>query len=179
MFNNNSKKVFFITSNYLSQNNDLEYILPETEGVTNFKVGKDGEFTTQIDHAFNKFVTTICSFEIIPSKLKRTNRDPKTKLFKVIIKVKDRKSNFFNGYIFFRKYDKNTFIYDFKFECYRGMIKDTPPPVSINFTKCEQFKLYLNFLKEKEILISEDLGVDLIQDSQNLLLLTTNTVVKT
>ena len=130
--------------------------------MTNFKV----EFTTQIDHDFNKFVTTICSFEIIPSKLKRTNREPETKLFKVVIKVKDRKSKFFNGYIFFRKNDKNNFVYDFKFEDYQGLVKLYPPPTSINFSKYEQFKLYLNFLKEKEILISEDLGVDLIIDSQ-------------
>ena len=164
MLNNNPKKVFFITSNSLRINDYLKYALQKGEGMTNLKAGKDGEFTTQIVHIGEKFVTTICSFEIIPSKLER---DPERNLFKVTITLNDGKKLIFKGHIFFRKNDKNTFVYDFKFEGYKGLVRIYPPPRSINFTKCEQFKLYLNFLKEKEILISEDLGVDLIQDSQN------------
>ena len=71
MLNNNPKKVFFITSNYLTKNDKLEYVLQKGEGMTNLKAGKEGEFTTQIVHFGEKFVTTICSFEIIPSKLER------------------------------------------------------------------------------------------------------------
>ena len=56
MLDNNPKKVFFITSNYLSENDKLEYALQKGEGMTNLKAGKDGEFTTEIVHIGNKFV---------------------------------------------------------------------------------------------------------------------------
>ena len=109
---------------------------------------------------------TLCSFEIIPSELNNDSKDSSTKLYKVFISLKDDKNYTFKGYISFNK-NNNNFIYDFKFDDNIGFFIDTPPPISINFTGYEQFKLFLNYIKENEILINDELGLDLINDSYN------------
>ena len=161
------KKVFFITSNYAYKNNEFEYTLSKSNGMKNLKAGKNAELSKDIAYVNNKYTVAICSFEIVPDDLKKEPKDAETNLYKAIITLKDGKSYFFKGNIFFRKNDKNTFIYDFRFEEYKGMIKDTPPPVSIKFTKTEQFKHFLEYFKRNKIKAGEEIHIDFIQDSQN------------
>ena len=156
------KKIFFITSNLLNQTEQLQYELQKCIGIQNLRAREKGEFIQEIKYLNNKYLTTLCSFEIIPSDLKK-----ESKPYKATIILRDIKDCYFKGNIIFTNYNKNIFIYDFKFEDYKGMIKDTPPPTSIKFTKCEQFKFFFNYLKQNEILINEELGIDLIQDSLN------------
>ena len=156
------KKIFFITSNLLNQTEQLQYELQKCIGIQNLRAREKGEFIQEINYLNNKYLTTLCSFEIIPSDLKK-----ESKPYKATIILRDIKNYYFKGNIIFTNYNKNIFIYDFKFEDHKGMIKDTPPPKSVKFTKCEQLKFFLNYLKQNKILINDELGIDLIQDSLN------------
>ena len=125
------KKIFFITSNLLNQTEQLQYELQKCIGIQNLRAREKGEFIQEIKYLNNKYLTTLCSFEIIPSDLKK-----ESKPYKATIILRDIKNYYFKGNIIFTNYNKNIFIYDFKFEDYKGMIKDTPPPTSVKFTKC-------------------------------------------
>ena len=97
------KKVFFITSNYAYKNNEFEYTLSKSNGMKNLKAGKNAELSKDIAYVNNKYTVAICSFEIVPDDLKKEPKDAETNLYKAIITLKDGKSYFFKGNIFFRK----------------------------------------------------------------------------
>ena len=116
-------------------------------------------------HNNKKFTVTICSFEIDPFELKNEPKDKLTHSYKVIINLKDGKNYNFKGNIFFGSFS-NHFIYDFKFNDYRGIVKDYSPPVSINFSKLDQLKFFMEYLKKNNIKARDDLYIDFIIDSQ-------------
>ena len=69
----------------------------------------------------------------------------------------------------FFKETKNNFIYDFKFEENKGYYGNTPPPPYIKYPKSAQIKIFNEVLKKLGVKQGEPLYVDLIMDSQCLL----------
>ena len=101
------KKVFFITSNLLNQTEQLQYKLQNCIGIKNLRAREKGEFIQEIKYLNNKYLTTLCSFEIIPLDLKKENKP-----YKATIALRDIKGNiYFKGNIIFTNYNKNNFIY--------------------------------------------------------------------
>ena len=160
------KKVFFITSNEAKLDKFLEYQIQENRGIINLKAGNsNAEFKKEIKHKNSTFSVYINSFEIDNANLREEDRDPKTKRYKCEISLRYNKTNF-PSEISFRT-TKNYFIYDFKFDEYRGWGKVYGPPPQVNFSQLEQLKIYNEYLenilkKEK----NEGIYADLITESQ-------------
>ena len=165
------KKVFFITSSYSKGSNKLEYILQNCKALKNFKAGEKGEYITSQMHTNDKYTISVCSFELVESELNEL-KDEKTKKYKAKITLRDDRRHRFEGWITFWKTDKNSFIYDFKFNDYAGIFSTVPPPASIPFSKYEQFKLFMDCIKDKmkkkelKEESKDEIIVNLIQDSQ-------------
>ena len=160
------KRVFFITSNYSRDSKSFEYTLENNKAMENLKAGEKSEYITTKMYLNDKYTISICSFEIIQPELKDELKDKKKKMFKAKITLKNKKYSF-EGWAYFRRKDKNNFIYDFKFGEHTSILfKKTPPPPSINFSKYEQFNLYLDYLKTQKIKSKEEISIDLIQNSQ-------------
>ena len=166
-----NKKVFFITSNYSRESQIFEYTLKKNKAMNNLLV-PDG-YTKSLVHHNDKYLVSVCSFEINPSELKDEHKDEETKKYKAIITLKNTKTRYsFQGYALFRLKNKNNFIYDFKFEDHFStwMKKRTFAPASIKFSKSEQFKIFKDFLNSKKVSAEDDINIDLIQNSQYLTL---------
>ena len=160
------KKVFFITSNAAKLDKFLEYQIPRNRGIINLKAGIfNAEFKKEIKHKNSTFSVYINSFEIDKANLREEDQDPNTKRYKFIITLKYNKLYFPSEISFVAT--KNNFIYDFKFNEYRGWGKVYAPPFQINFSQLEQLKIYNEYLenilkKEK----NEEIYADLITESQ-------------
>ena len=166
-----NKKVFFITSNYSRESQIFEYTLKINKAMNNLLV-PDG-YTKSLVHHNDKYLVSVCSFEINPSELKDEHKDEETKKYKAVITLKNTKTDYsFKGYALFRLKNKNNFIYDFKFEDHFStwMKKRTFAPASIKFSKSEQFKIFKDFLNSKKVSAEDDINIDLIQNSQYLTL---------
>ena len=143
-----NKKVFFITSCYSKGSNKLIYSLQNSKALRNLKAGEQGEYVTNKMHLNDRYIISVGSFEIVESEINEI-RDEKIKKYKAKIILKNEKHHKFEGYIFFWKKNKNSFIYDFKFNGHKGIIHITPPPASIQFSKNDQFNIYMDYLKNK------------------------------
>ena len=134
-------KVFFITSNQTSLDDNLEYSLEESGMVNLHKVlSKTFRYENQ------DFTTSVFSFDIIKDDLRNNDFDKKRKSYKAIIKLNQKKIIYvldtkFEGYILF-KATKNNFIFDFKFENYKGYTGTYLAPPSIECPYSFQIKLY-------------------------------------
>ena len=106
-------RVFFITSNLSEQNQYIKYAI-DGKGIGNFK----NIYTKKMIDQKNEFTVSVYSFDIInPEKIKK---EANSKFLKSIINLihKEMKGETkFDGIILF-KGDKNSFIYDFKFQDY-------------------------------------------------------------
>ena len=133
--NNETKKVFFITSNETKLDKLMEYQIPKNRGIINLKAGfNNAEFKKEIIYNNLSFSVYINSFEIEPWNLKKEDQDNKTKKYKIKINLKYDEC--FSSDISFRA-SKNNFIYDFKFNEYKGFFKVYNPPTQINFSQLE------------------------------------------
>ena len=114
----------------------------------------------------NEFTVSVYSFDIInPEKIKK---EANSKFLKSIINLihKEMKGETkFDGIILF-KGDKNSFIYDFKFQDYSSFYHLYHPPTYINFTKMEQLKTFREALVKLKIKQGEPLTRSLIDDSK-------------
>ena len=165
-----NKRVFFIVSSFSKGSNLLKYTLNTRKGMKNLKAGEKGEFVNYKIYSNDKYIISICSFEIIPSELTDNIKDKESNMFKAKIILTNSKNYNFEGFIFFRKKDKNTFIYDFKFNAHISWTrKVTNPPPSIVFSNDEKLNIYLDFMKSKKIFSTDNIYIDLIQDSQCLI----------
>ena len=159
------KKVFFITSNQVKLDKLLTYNIPKNKGMENLKVGNKAEFSEETKYNGEKFLKRINSFEIVPRDLKKEERDEKTKKYKGVVTLKYERS--FEGFTSFF-YNRHNFIYDFKFNDAVGWTtrKYNPPPY-IPFSKIEQLKFFLKYVKKKlNKKQSDPIYKNLISDSQ-------------
>ena len=166
-----NKKVFFITSSYSNLFKNLKFTMRTNKAMNGLKAGEESEYITDRIFSNDRYTITICSFEINPSELNDNLKDKETKQFLSKIHLKQKKGYYsytFEGLINFRKKNKNTFIYDFKFnDIISSWTKQrTNPPPFILFSKFDQFKLYSEFLLSKKIKTRDEIYIDLIQDSQ-------------
>ena len=157
-------RVFFITSNLSEQNQYIKYAI-DGKGIGNFK----NIYTKKMIDQKNEFTVSVYSFDIInPEKIKK---EANSKFLKSIINLihKEMKGETkFDGIILF-KGDKNSFIYDFKFQDYSSFYHLYHPPTYINFTKMEQLKTFREALVKLKIKQGEPLTRSLIDDSKMLL----------
>ena len=164
-----NKKVYFITSNPYRENTTFDYSLKNYRAIINLLAGEKSEYRVGRIYSNDKYIISICSFEIIPSDLTDDYKSKKNKKYKAKVTLRTNKTNCpFLGYIYFRKRNKNNFIYDFKFNdnISKWTLKKTNAPASITFSKYEQFQLYSEFLKIKKVKAKDDINIDFIQDSQ-------------
>ena len=155
-----NNQVFFITSNLTKLDKNLEY--SSSKNLKNI-------LTKSMKIRNETFTVKAFSFEIVKKDLKKNDLDIEKKKYKANIKLKHTKykvvSTTFQGLILFKD-SKNNYIYDFEFEDYISWTGNTPPPIHIRFTKCQQLKIFnemLNLLKVKQ---GDKLSFDLIIDSQ-------------
>ena len=161
------KKIFFITSNQSKLNKLIEYQIQRNRGLINLKAGESSSELHEDQRYKNSLFTVyVNSIQIEPKDLKKDEQDPKTKKYNAMISLKYNKTNF-QGNISFRA-SKNNFIYDFRFNEYRGWGRVYEPPPQINFSQLEQLKLYIKYLKSIKKLQKDQIYQDLISDSQAL-----------
>ena len=165
------KKVFFITSNQKKLDNFIRYKIVENRGVAKLRAGNSGssddnkaEIREEKTYKHQLFSLFINSMEIDPKTLNDKDKNDKGK-YKASLTMKYNKCDFVKD-INFLKF-KNNFIYDFEFSPYIGWTKRLEPPPQINFTKLEQLKIYINYvkniLKKKQ---KDRIYKDLITESQ-------------
>ena len=158
-------RVFFITSNLSKQNQYIKYAI-DGIGIGNFQ----NIITKKMIDKENEFTVSVYSFDIInPQKIKKNKVDQKI-LQSIInlIQKRDKGEIKFNGIIFF-KGDKNSFIYDFKFQDYPTFTCLINPPTHINFSKIDQLKTFREALVKLKIKQGEPLTASLIDDSKKFL----------
>ena len=148
-------KIFLIVSNQKYLNDKIEYYLESDNKMLNL----DKLFTKFLNNNKEDFEISIYSSYI--DKLGKNNYNNQSKKYKAIIILKYN-NNIFKGFILY-KGDRSNFIYDLKFE---ENDKKMSPPISLNFTKLEQLKLYSELLKELKIKQGEPLSKALLNDSQ-------------
>ena len=168
MDENQKNKVFYITSNPTSLDERLEYSLNKS-GMVNLKK----VFSKISKYKNEDFTTSVFSFDIIIDDLIKNDFDKERKMYKAIIKLKEKSQlvlvKRFEGYILFKE-TKNTFIFDFRFEDYKGNFGIIPAPHYIEYTHSFQIKLYEEVFTELKIKQYSSLYSNLIQDSQSLLI---------
>ena len=161
-------KVFFITSNQSSLNNKLEYSLNKS-GMINLRVAhaKTGK------HNREDFTTLVFTFDIKNDELRNNDFDKDKKSYKATIKLKQKNTysmdTKFEGYILF-KATRNNFIFDFKFEDYKGYTGTYYAPPHIKYSHFDQIKLYKDAFKKLNIKQNTLFTENLISDSQRLLI---------
>jgi len=153
-------KVFFIISNLSKFDGLIEYSLSKGNGMTNFNsiLKKTDKFKGE------EFTTYVFYFDIYPEELQNEDKDIRTKKYKANIILKYENTNFEAEILF--KEDKNNFIYDFKFEDYKGWTGNKSPPIYINYPKVEQIKLFIEVLKILKLEQCDKLFKNLVTDSQ-------------
>ena len=161
------KKIFFITSNQTKLNNLIEYQVKNNRGLINLKVGaSNSELKEEQKYKNNSFTVCVNSMQIETKDLKKDDQDPKSKKYNTTITQRYNKTNF-PGYIWFRA-SKNNFIYDFRFNEYKGWGRTYDPPPQINFSQLEQLRLYIKYLKSIRKQQKDQIYQDLVADSQAL-----------
>ena len=142
------KKVFFITSNQNKFDNFIKYETPKNHGLVNLRAGKENaEFQDEINYKREMFSVYINSMEILPKDLKDEDKDPNTRRYNGLVNLKKDKITYPGNFTFASS--KNNFIYDFEFKEYLGWMRRTyTPPPQIKFTKLEQLKLYIKYLRK-------------------------------
>jgi len=153
-------KVFFIISNQSKLDELIEYSLSKSNGLQNFNsiLKKTAKYKRE------DFTTYVFYFDIFPNELTDRDKDIKTKKYKAKIFLKYQRNNFEANILF--KEDKSNFIYDFKFEDYKGWTGNKSPPISINYSKTEQIKIFNEALKILKVKQVDKLYKNLITDSQ-------------
>ena len=156
-------KVFFITSNLSSLDNEIEYSISNSNMIVNLTqiLKKSGRYK-------NKNITTyIFSFEFIQGELNKNFKDNNSERYKtkIILKSNNKIYENFEGIILFKE-NKNNFIYDFKLNGINDYIKKIPSPECINYSKIEQLKIFNETLKVLKVKQDHQLYKDLIIDSQ-------------
>ena len=158
-------KVFFITSNQSKLDNDIKFEA-RTSGLVNLKAGiKDAELKSETTYKRERFSIYINSMEIVPKDLKKSDQDPKNRRYTGLVNLKKEKIIHPGNFTFMPS--KNNFIYDFEFKEYKGWMKTYSPPPHIKFSKLEQLKLYISYMKASNIKQKEKIYKDLIVDSQS------------
>ena len=161
------KKVFFITSNQSKLNNLIEYQVQRNKGLINLKAGiSNCELKEDQKFKNSTFTVFVNSLEINPKELRKEEQDPKSKKYPASINLKYNKANF-QGIFSFRS-TKNNFLYDFKFNEYRGWGKVYEPPPQINFSQLDQLKFYIKYLKSIKKQQKDQIYQDLVTESQSL-----------
>ena len=161
------KKVFFITSNQQKLDKLIQYQIPKNRGLINLKAGDDEcELREKATYKNSLFTVYVNSFEVSRSSLKEDDKDFDTKKFKTTITLKYNKSCFSAQILFSpSKYD---YIYDLKFPEYKNWGKTYEPPPQIQFSRLEQFQLYIKYLKSQKKLQKDQIYKDLIDASKQL-----------
>ena len=104
------------------------------------------------------------SIEIIPKELK--DRDNHSKRYQAKINLNYNNIKYV-GFIFFKE-SRNNFIYDFKLE--EEKEKNINSEIFLSLGKLEQLKIFIEVLKKLKIKQSDPLSLDLVADSQVLLI---------
>ena len=159
------KKIFFITSNQSQLNTLIKYNLPRKKGLINLRAGESfSEFQEEQEYDNSTFTVYVNSIKIESKDLEKDDQDPTTNKYNAMINLRYNKI-FFLGNISFEA-SKNNFIYDFKFNEYKGWGKVYDPPPQINLSQIDQLKLYIKYLKSIKKLKKDEIYQDLISDSQ-------------
>ena len=156
-------KVFFITSNQSSLDDRIKYELNQNGMVNLQKICSSISY-----YKGENFTTSVFSFDIIKDDLSKKDFDKENKNYRAVIKLRE-KGTIFEGFIFFKE-TKNNFIFDFKFEDYKGYFGTTSAPNSLECPHSFQIKLYKEALKRLKILQGSPLSLNLTQDSLSLLI---------
>ena len=118
----------------------------------------------------NNFIYTIYRFKINISKLESTKKKEKKKM-EIKIKLEDKEDNIFESKIYIDKFNKDIFIYNFKFEKSTMWTQMIEPPLSLKFSNIQQFEIYIEYIRKKlKLKQNADENIDLIYSTQELLI---------
>ena len=161
------KKVFFITSNQVKNDEDITYQIPKNRGLINLKAGNaSNEYREQANYKNSLFTVYVNSFEVSRESLKEEDKDNETKKYKSTITLKYGKSYFYANIIF--SPTKNDYIYDLKFLEFKSWGKTYFPPPQISFSLFEQFNIYIKYMKAQKKMQKDEIYKDLIDASKQL-----------
>lgn len=160
------KKIFFITSNQSRLNHLIKYEIKTCKCFSNLKSGKfNAEMNEEVIFQNENFTIFVNSIEILSECFKGKDQDPNGNTSNAKITLSYDKINFPGSITF--NHTKNNFLYDFYFEEYHGWTKSYSPPTQMKFSKLEQLKFYIKYLKDVLMKQKKDpLFKDLITDSQ-------------
>ena len=88
----------------------------------------------------------------------------------VIINLKDGNDEIFSKKINIPDTSRDNYIYDFFFEPKKTKFEIKEPPISFGFSHCQQFEIYVNFLRRQNIKQQDKNNIDLILSTQLLLM---------
>lgn len=163
---NENKKIFFITTNQTSLDKLIEYEIPNKRGLINLKAGHSkSELSKEIKFKNETYTVHINSMEISQKDLKGKDQDIITKKYRTTLILKYNKCTFSTDISF--RASKNNFIYDIKFNEYKGWAKTYYPPSGKDISQLEQLKIYVKYL-EHIIKKQDEIFQDLLIDSQDL-----------
>ena len=77
------------------------------------------------------------------------------KAYDITIEMEDENEEKFEKKLSIKDFEKDIFIFDFKFDKNRGWILDKEPPKSYSFTLEEQFLIYVDFLRNGYIKLKQ------------------------
>jgi len=162
---NNSYKVFFITSNLLEIDKDLQYSISDCYGAMNLRNILNEKYN-------NNYVYKVFSVDLINGYLKN-NKD--NSLYKMTIDLK-YEGNKFNKKITLNKY-RNHFIFDFNFNnCLSGIFSQEwiDSPEHLDFKEIEKIKIYKKALKVFKVEDNDDYIRHFLCDLEKLFLKSKN-----
>jgi len=88
----------------------------------------------------------------------------------VIISLKNDKDEIFSKTIIIPDSSRDNYIYDFIFKPKKKNTEIKEPPISFSFSHCQQFEIYVNYLRKQNIKQQDQENLDLILSTQFLLL---------
>ena len=88
----------------------------------------------------------------------------------VIISLKNDKDEIFSKTIIIPDSSRDNYIYDFIFKPKMKNTEIKEPPTSFSFSHCQQFEIYVNYLRKQKIKQQDQENLDLILSTQFLLL---------
>ena len=108
----------------------------------------------------NEFICTLYRFKLEINQRKKLD---------VIINLKDGNDEIFSKEINIPDTSRDIYIYDFFFEPKKTKFEIKEPPISFGFSHCQQFEIYVKFLRSQNINQQNKKNIDLILSTQLLL----------
>ena len=157
ILNKDFKYVYFIENHIINSNAKIS-LGNNSNGV------KDLEEIPQFNYKNDEGIEFKCTLYRFKLEIKQMT------ILDVTINLEDNKGEIFTKNITIHDTSKDNYIYVFIFEPKKTNTETKNPPTSFIFSHCQQFEIYVNYLRKQNIKRQEQENIDLISSTQLLLI---------